>query len=119
MFAHDTAQQPPARGDLSTAASKAQRTDGSGSGSINNGAETRGDFSSAPGTPDHIHALDPTADVPDNHAHLAAYPSSLPSIAKGERADCLPEFTRAAGGAVALDRRRHTTRASIFRVPKP
>ncbi|CAN0508369.1 unnamed protein product, partial [Laminaria digitata] len=30
------------------------------------------------------------------------------------RADYLPEFTRAVGGEVMLDRKRHTARAQIF-----
>ena len=60
------------------------------------------------------YALDPTADIPENDAQTAAYPSDPQCIAVWGRADCLPEFTRAVGGAVALDRRRRTTRTSIF-----
>ena len=69
--------------------------------------------------PEHVHTLDPTADNLDNDAHPAVYPSGPPSIARVQRADFLPDFTRAVGREVILDRRQRTSQASIFGGPKP
>ena len=66
-----------------------------------------GDFSITPGMPDSIHALEPSHDQRDNE-HPTVYPPCQVGIATGERADYLPEFTRAVGGRVKLDSRRHT-----------
>ena len=63
--------------------------------------------------PDSIHALEPSHDKRNNE-HPAVFPPCQGDIATGERADYLPEFTRAVGGRVKLDRRRHTSRAHIF-----
>ena len=63
--------------------------------------------------PDSIHALEPSHDQRDNK-HSAVYPPCQVDIATGEQADYLLELTRAVGGMVKLDRRRHIARAHIF-----
>ena len=63
--------------------------------------------------PDSIHALKATHGQ-RNNVHSAAFPPCHVDIATGERADYPLEFTRAVGGKVTLDRRRHTARAHIF-----
>ena len=72
-----------------------------------------GDFSNTPGMPDCIHALEASHDQRDNE-NPAVFPPCQVDIATGERADYLLEFTRAVGGRVKLDKRRHTARAHIF-----
>ena len=54
--------------------------------------------------PDSIHALEPSHDQRDNE-HPAVFPPCQVDIATGERADYLPEFTRAVGERIKPDRR--------------
>ena len=108
-FEHDPTRKPPARGDVSTAASNAKRTERT-SGSSSNIAEKRGDFSCTAGTPDHIHALDSAAHAPDNGVHLAAYLSGRPSICNGRTRE-LPAVvhTRRGRGSNARSEATHDT----------
>lgn len=110
IFEQEAARQPSPCGDVSTATLKEPSTDSISS----NNPGAGGDFSGTPDTPDHIDALDDTTVAPDNDTHPSACTSDPPCLARGERADFLLEFTRAVGENVTLDRRRHTTRASIF-----
>ena len=50
----------------------------------------------------------------DKTLQSTVFPPGQEEIAHGERADYLPEFTRAVGGTVTLDGRGHTARARIF-----
>ena len=53
--------------------------------------------------PENIYALEPTLNL---HKALLStvFPPGQGEFAQGERADYLPNFTRAAGGTVTLDR---------------
>ncbi|CAM9181374.1 unnamed protein product [Laminaria digitata] len=108
IFERDTEMNADGCADVSSTTS----TDPSIDSSRN--SESRGDFSRVPGTPDHIHALDSSANTTETDAPLSPFPPCRPSLARGERADYLPEFVRANGGTVTLDRRHHTTRARMF-----
>ena len=108
IFERDAAVSPDECVDVSNTTSNAQSINSSSSSDVQ-----RGDFSRTPGMPDSIHALEPTS-YHGNHALPAAFPHCPARAAKGERADHLPEFTRAVGGSVTLDRRRHTARARVF-----
>ena len=59
---------------------------------------------STPGTPDSIPELEPSHDQ-QNNEHPAVVPPCQVDIATGERANYLPEFTRAVDGRVKMDRR--------------
>lgn len=79
-----------------------------------------GGFSSTPGVPNGIHALEPTHHQ-RNKAHPAVLPSCQVDIAKESRlTTCRSSRERSvdtnSGGLliVTLDRRRHTARAHIF-----
>ena len=113
IFERDAAVSPDECVDVSNTTSNAQSISSSSSSSSSSRAVQRDVFSSTPGTPSSIHALEPTPLHP-NDVNPAAFPPGPASIAKGERADYLPEFARAVGGSVTLDRRRHTARAHIF-----
>ena len=84
-------------GDVSITTSNALSVDSSG-------CVQSGDFFNTPGMPDSIHALEPSHDQRDNE-HSAVFPLCQVDIAPGERADYLPEFSRAVGARVKLDRR--------------
>ena len=77
------------------------------------GSVRGGDFSSKLSMPENIYAFEPTHTT-DKTLQSTVFPPGQEEIAYGERADYLPEFTRAVGGTVTLDRRGHRASARIF-----
>ena len=72
-----------------------------------------GEVLSKPGMPDNIYVLEPTRNI-DKTWQSTVFPPGHKEIVHRERADYLPEFTRAVEGTVTLDRRGHTASARIF-----
>ena len=104
--------------DVSDTTSKTQSmrrpSSSSGGSRLHGGEGRRGDFSRVPGTPDRIHALDRSTIPNDADAPPAPFSPRPAHLARGERADYLPEFTRVIGRKVTLYRRQHVPRARTF-----
>lgn len=62
---------------------------------------------------DRIHVLD-QPDGSGSDVLLVEFPPPHLKIKPGEVAEYLSEFSRAVGGDVTLDRRRHTSKVEIF-----
>ena len=106
IFERQTAKRPEQNVDVSSMTSNTPSIDRSSS-------VQEGEFSSKPGMPDSIYALGPKQNL-SSETLPNIFPLCQEEIESGERAEYLPEFTRAVGGEVTLDKRRHTARAQIF-----